>query len=149
MTGQPDRRPPRRRGERWDFARKEWVTGDASEEVSMGAGVNAQVFALPGQSSNNGSQSMPLDPEAGPVEAQARKDIAVFVSLSGLEATLAESIYALARGIDTITGDTGASLSAMSGAAKELRASMDRLAELVGARTAKGDPRLEGLDVPR
>lgn len=89
--------------------------------------------------------------QPGPVERQARADIDKLGGTSGLrgaESTLAESVYALARGIDATSAGNGSTLAAMAAAAKEMRSTADRILELVAGRTDSSDPRTRGMDTP-
>lgn len=134
----------RRRGERLSF--------DPSGPLLVPTKAPAPTFAQPTPPAPE--PSPPVDPEPdppGPIEAQARLDIDALsakVPLIRAEKTLAESVYALARGIDGTAGGNGSTLAAMAAAAKELRTTLDRLLELIAGRTDSSDPRLNNMGTP-
>lgn len=79
----------------------------------------------------------------GPVETAVREDIEAIGGLVGVEPTLAEMAYTLARDIDSGGGDEGRLLPALN---KELRAT---LKQLVDNRPAEDeDDDLADLDSP-
>jgi hypothetical protein len=77
---------------------------------------------------------------SGPIEIAARADVAELGELVGVEASLAESAYALARELDS--GKSGLATAAV---ARELRAT---LTAIVAGRDEEPDSDLADLGTP-
>lgn len=80
--------------------------------------------------------------QAGPVEATVRDDVEQLGDLVGVEPSLSEMAYALAREIDAGGGEDGKQLSSLN---RELR---QTLAQLLEGRAADDDDDLGDLGSP-